>query len=46
MDSECPPEVFSGGFGNYKVFEITRLTKLLKIVPTEKEAFAVFGVGP
>lgn len=30
----------------YKVFEITRLTKLLKIVPTEKEAFAVFGVNP
>jgi anti-sigma B factor antagonist len=30
----------------YKVFEITRLTKLLKIVPTETEAFAVFGVSP
>ena len=30
----------------HKIFEITRLTKLLKICPSEKEAFALFGVTP
>lgn len=30
----------------YKVFEIMKLTKLLKICDNEKDAFAVFGVQP
>jgi anti-anti-sigma factor len=30
----------------YKVFEIMKLTKLLKICDNETEAFAVFGVRP
>ncbi len=29
-----------------KVFEIMKLTKLLRICDNEKEAFAVFGVSP
>lgn len=29
-----------------KVFEIMRLTKLLRICDNEKDAFAVFGVSP
>ena len=30
----------------YKVFEIMKLTRLLKICDSEKEAFAVFGLNP